>query len=531
MTDVEEARPSSAPPPAPPAAGPTPSAARAGKTQGVARAGKKPWAIKILRTALSSVGTLRLGLAALLTARHPLLLVYAVVAVIVGIVATVAPAVPSTAAWLATIGFGDGHHGKLIGAAVIYDVVTIRGLWYLLRGVGFLDRERRALDQIDTRCSDYLERLDRVSVSLVGPENPFVFGGSARDPMIAATSAYKMTENIRLDAAGRRFDPVNLIVERVLGNVVGHSLSLREAQQFGVRLGILGTFVGIVFSLGNVGPIVQSAGLDNAAIQAAINSIVGSLGIAFSTSIAGLGASILLQLMAGNVRSRENELIEALERQAGRVQIVCRRASEDTPLGEDIAALRSVLDEHTHFMRRQEKDMMAVSSRFGDALTRTENTLSGPIAALEQTGRRLGDLLATQSAAVGGLERMTAAVSDLETRVAGHFEAAAARSAETQKAALLDMAQALRLVSTRLLEEIRGGWGADAREAIETLVDRRLADAATRLDEAAERQRRAMNRLAALLAAATAGSAAALLLLAGSASGVYAWIAARLAGG
>lgn len=521
MTDVEEVPPSAEPPPAPT----TPTAPSAPGRR------RPPRKSEPMATTLQSVGTVRLGLRALLSGRHPLLLVYTVVAVALAILATAAPVVPAAGAWLATIGFGAGHGGKLLFAALLYDLVTIRGLWRLVQAVGFLDRERRALDQIDTRCSDYLRRLDRVSVSLVGPENPFVFGGSARDPMIAATSAYKMTENVRLDAAGRRFDPVNLIVERVLGNVTGHSLSLREAQQFGVRLGILCTFVGIVFSLGNVGPIVQSAGLDNAAIQAAINSIVGSLGIAFATSIAGLGAAILLQLMAGIVRMRENELVEALERQAGRVQIVCRRASEDTPLGEDIAALRSVLDEHTHFMRRQEKDMMAVSSRFGDALARTENTLSVPIAALEQTGRRLGDLLATQSAAVGGLERMTASVTDLETRVAAHFEAAAARSAETQKAALLEMAQALRLVSTRLVEEIRGGWGAEAREAIETLVDRRLADASTRLDEAAERQRRAMNRLAALLAAATAGSAAALLLLAGSASGFYAWVAARLAGG
>ncbi len=493
--------------------------------------GRTPTKSTLVPAWLQSHGTVRIGLAALSPRRNPALFVYMVFGMALAVIATVGPAVPVVAAWLEGFGFGGPNSGKLVLAAAIFDGVLLVGSWRLATGLGFLARERLALDQIETRCTQYLARLDVLRIDLTAPENPFVFGGTARDPKLVATAAYKMTENVRLDAAGRRFDPVNLIVERVLGNVTAHSTGLRDAQQFGVRLGILATFIGIVGSLAGVGPIVRATNLDNSMIQESINLIVGSLGIAFSTSIAGLAAAILLQLMAWTMRSRENDLVELLERQAGRVQIVCRRASEDTPLGEDIAALRSVLGEHVDFMRRQEKDMIAISSRFGDALSRTENTLAQPIAALEQSGRRLSDLLATQSAAITGLERMTAAVGELETRVVAQFEAASTRGVEVQKAALADMSEVLRTGSTRLVEEIRSGWGVESREAIETLVDRRLGEAAGRLVEAAPHQREAVNRLARRLALAMVFAAAAMVLVTAQTAGLPGWLAARLTSG
>lgn len=126
---------------------------------------------------------------------------------------------------------------------------------------------------------------------------------------------------------------------------------------------------------------------------------------------------------------------------------------------------------------------------------------------------------------------MTAAVGELETRIVAQFEAASNRGVEVQKAALADMSEVLRTGSVRLLEEIRSGWGLQSREAIESLVDRRLGEAAGRLDEAAEHQREAMNRLARRLALAMIFAAAAMVLITAQTAGLPGWLAARLTSG
>ncbi|MBI5131256.1 MAG: MotA/TolQ/ExbB proton channel family protein [Rhodopseudomonas palustris] len=445
------------------------------------------------------------------------------VSLLVGGVVTFGPLLSISQEWLVSLGFAGEQSLKLLFAALIYDIAIAWGVLRILSGVGVIDLEHIALAQISTRCAEYLTQLDALPFTLTSSTNPFFFSGSSANNQLAKTAAYKMTDNVRLDAACRRYDSVNLIIDRVVGSITVNSVGVREAQQLAVRLGILGTFIGIVYALSQAGHVVHAGTLTSADVQNSINLIVRSLGVAFATSIAGLLASIFLQFMASILRSRETDLIELLEREAARVQAICRRASEDTPLGADIEALRETLGEHVQFMRRQEKDMIAISSRFGDALARTENTLAQPISALEQTGRRLSELLVAQGEAVTGLERMTTSVGNIETRVAAHFEASARQSAEVQKEALLKLAEVLRLYFDHLVEEVRTGWGRESREKFEGLVDHRLSEAVRQSEVAAGRQTRLLRRTS-WLAGLLLLISTALLFVAVHNSGVLDWL-------
>ena len=480
-----------------------------------------------------SKNALRDGLIALFDPRHLWLSGLTVLALAILVVATLGPILPATRTGLATIGFEADQTWKLWAAAFIYDSAMVYGLYRLVVGLGLLGREKAALAEIESRCIDYSGRAADLTLAKLEEEGAFVAAGqrtSADRDGIRRTAAYKMSENIRLDATGHRFDPVNLIVERVLGSVTSSSSGLRDAQQFGVRLGILGTFVGIVFSLSHVGSIVNTGNLDNAVIQKSIHEIVRSLGIAFTTSIAGLTAAILLQLMSGSMRSRENDLVEVFERQAARVQAVCRRIMESVVLDEKIATLSRLLEDHSEKSAKIAGDVRAASTRFHDELARVENRQATSWQSLEQNGRRLAEVLDVQGRALASLERANGAIGEMERRVSTDFQAAFTLSAETQRSALADVTRTLQVTSTALVDEIRSGWGRDAREAFETLVDRRLGEAATRLDDVAERQQNTMLALARRLAAAMIFAAVALLLLAGQTSGVFAWIHTHLVG-
>lgn len=492
----------------------------ASSARGSGQDSRRPTATKV---DLQSGSTLRNGLTALVSGHYIQLCIWILIALVVGCIATFGPLLPVSQPWLISLGFADEQALKLMFAAIIYDVAVVWGIMRIILGIGVIDLEHRALRQIHTRCSQYLDTRGSQTIILPPGGNPFFFGGFDANGQLNKTASFKMTENVRVDANSRRYDPVNLIVERVLGSVTSYSVGVRDAQQLAVRLGILGTFLGIVYALSQAGQVVHSGELTSAAVQNSIHLIVRSLGIAFATSIAGLLASIVLQFMASILRARETDVIELLEREASRVQAVCRLASEDTPLGIDIEALRGTLREHVDFMRRQEKDMIAISSRFGDALSRTENTLAEPIVALEQTGKRLSELLGAQSEAITGLERMTNAVGNIEAQVAAHFETSTAKSAEVQREALLELTDVLRGAFGRMVEEIRTGWGRDSRQGFEDLVDRRLADTTRHIDDVAGRQIRLMNRLS-WLAIAMLVSSMALLLIAAHSSGAVGWL-------
>ncbi len=76
--------------------------------------------------------------------------------------------------------------------------------------------------------------------------------------------------------------------------------------------------------------------LGDAEIRSAIRNIVGSLGLAFVSSIAGLWASILLQVLGSGLRVQEMTLIEDLQLIATTIQGFYIRATTNTDR-EDLA--------------------------------------------------------------------------------------------------------------------------------------------------------------------------------------------------
>lgn len=454
------------------------------------------------------------GLAALLRPGHRLLLGVVLAGIGLLLAGLAAPLLPATWLALTAMGFDGTQAWKLAFAGAIYATAMLTGLHATVRGLGLLGREQRVLEQVNARCQE----LAAVGLSLSGP-SPFVFGGTGQLAGVAQTAAFKLTEIIRGDALARRFDPVNMVVDRVAGDVSQCSGEIRDAQQLGVRLGILGTFVGIVVSLGNVSQIVGADVLSNADIQEAIRAIVRSLGLAFSTSIAGLGAAILLQLMAGHVRRLESDVVEGLERVAPKVQHLCRRASEDTPLGADIVALKDMLEDQRHVMKSHAGDLLKAATRIGDTVSLIDTTLGRPLGALEATGVRLSALLEAQGEAAATLERMTHAVADLETRLAEGFGSALDRAGAAQQAGFEQMARTIAGAMGEVAAEVRAIRPPEDGARLEALFAAHLSALATRLAEGeartARRMRQAALLQAGLVALALLGAGLALALSSG----------------
>jgi hypothetical protein len=246
-------------------------------------------------------------------------------------------------------------------------------------------------------------------------------------------------------------------VERVADTVLGGSSGMRETQTLAVRLGILATFFGIVMSLQGVSGMMTGGALDDSQIRGSIQDIVTALGAAFSSSIAGLSAAILAQVLGGFVRAEEDRVIEALHRIGTRYQGICRLAQRENDLKE----LNRQLVEHGEDIRRTSDQVVLASGRMDDTATRLIGVLDAPVRQLEAMADRLTTAMARQDEALRGL-------AEAAQVLAGLGPALAARDRET--AAII--AGGLGELQRRLVGEFRAGYDVAAAERMEAAAER-----------------------------------------------------------
>ncbi len=359
-----------------------------------------------------------------------------------------------------------GPSWKLIVAICIYCGVVLYGSFFLLRGIARVDREFELVGQAEILAEEWRRSDEAQTERFLLRPAPFFYAGSGRLEDVEKTAAFELNEILRRNALERRFDPVGIAVERVAEKVLGGSFGIRDAQQLGVRLGILFTFIGIVLSLSGVDKIMGRQALGDAEIRGAIRDIVGSLGLAFVSSIAGLLASILLQVLASGLRVKELALIESLQKIATTIQGIYARSVDSSD--------RERLDEKLESHRVEIASLNHEIARRGDVVASGMKDMAGlleqPFVAL----RRQTELL---DATVGAQEKALAAVSELSARiVALQTDVVAAQEKGAE-----GFSHAVTALTERLVTEVRSGFGAAAQ-----------ADIVRHVEEASDRHDRAM---------------------------------------
>ena len=362
-----------------------------------------------------------------------------------------------------------GPSWKLLFAIGIYCVVVLYGSNYLLRGVARVGREFELIAQAKVRAAEWRNSDEATTERFLERPAPFFYTGSGELKNYEKTAAFELNEILRKNALERRFDPVGNAVERVADKVLDGSFGIRDAQQLGVRLGILFTFIGIVLSLSGVGVIMGEGKIGDAAIRGAIRDIVGSLGLAFVASIAGLLASILLQVLGSSLRVREMALIEDLQKIATTIQGFYIRATANT----DRDTIADQIRLHRADINSLNIDIANKGDRIANAMKDMATLVEQPLANL---GRQ-SDLLTITIAAQ---EKALSAVSDLAGRVA----ALQADVVAAQEKGAEGFARAVSALTEGLVEEVRSGFGATTKQ-----------DIVRHVDEAGERQVRALHNM------------------------------------
>lgn len=217
-----------------------------------------------------------------------------------------------------------------------------------------------------------------------------------------------------------------------------------------VLLGMLGTFLGLVLTLRGTGIALEQAG-DVEAIRASLAAPVRGLGLAFGTSVAGVGASAALGLMTVLARGERQACASLLDKlQAGALRLV-------QPAAQALQAQRLHEEQVLQQMQLQTQHLaqLAEIGRFGAQLPAL-------VAQLQQLGERSArqtetlhqELRSSQAQALQAVQtQLREELGQLAQRVGGALEHGLAEGARLAGATL---EPAVRATLEGLAHEHRG---------------------------------------------------------------------------
>jgi membrane protein implicated in regulation of membrane protease activity len=287
-----------------------------------------------------------------------------------------------------------GNRGEFLAAMIVYTLPTLWAFRIDRHARRALEQEERLLRQVDEQGQALQTDLasGRASLTLDGETWRHFIRSAAPEQGVMQTSV-RMVQSLCHEAASGRFPPIATLTQIYAAELRDGVRRLKVPQTLALRLGILGTFIGLLLALGHLGEMVHQAARDTLPVSE-ISPLVRSMMIAFGTSVAGLLSAILIQLLGEALTLRQQGLTKRIEDTIGRVVTVLSMTLAGSELlrnldalGEHVERLRGGLSDHEHQVRTSTREA---------------------VNAVEHNARTLGDGARVLSAAHEDLARIVA---------------------------------------------------------------------------------------------------------------------------
>jgi hypothetical protein len=270
-----------------------------------------------------------------------------------------------------------------------------------------------------------------------------------------------------LRARGKRMQISTSSARSILESVVTRIEEARDITRYIVNLliflGLLGTFYGLATTVPAVVETIRSLAPQDGEggvevfgrLMTGLESQLGGMGTAFSSSLLGLAGSLvvgLLELFAGHGQNRFYRELEEWLSTITRLGFSSAEAAEAGESGES-AALVGVLDQMAHQMDA----LQGVVARSEAERSETEERLYGLAVAMDRLSERLSERLEADAQSSGATARALAQIADGQERVIS-----ALQGRGEEEGAHMDAESRMRLRSIdvqllRILEEISAG--------------------------------------------------------------------------
>ena len=443
---------------------------------------------------------------------------------------------PIAATVVAAAPFQDARVARIAMAFVFWvpAMIVFYLSWQWLR--------RRRLEQ------RVLEELDNHIAAMTGQETKRIDGGFSErfladvDPdikrQISNSTAGFMAKTLYDDALVHRFDPIGSIIERVRPRLTALSNQISARQTDAVRLGILGTFLGLMAALRDVPNIIDPSQNAEAAQNNRVlfDGLVNNLALAFGTSIAGLTAAVGIGILASLMRRNELHLLEGFESLAAKCQTLFRRrlapdgelartvkemASAARQAKEEIITTRNALGEEATKLRETSAGLSAKSQKpaelLADNAEQLERLLERMRDSVKEAGALVGRITDAEERALKGLADSFGAFAKSQDDNAARIFQANTEAMETSLKEVKDFSQSLssdiKTSLTDYAQSLRSAASDAAKSHATHEIDRRAKSLEDAIVAASREQASLLRKNAALLFLLYAGGVGGVLAL------------------
>lgn len=270
-----------------------------------------------------------------------------------------------------------------------------------------------------------------------------------------------------LRARGKRMKISTSSARSILESVVTRIEEARDITRYIVNLliflGLLGTFYGLATTVPAVVETIRSLAPQDGEggvevftrLMTGLESQLGGMGTAFSSSLLGLAGSLvvgLLELFAGHGQNRFYRELEEWLSTITRLGFSAAEAADTGEPGES-AVLVGALDQ----MAQQMDTLQGMVARSETERVETEERLAGLAQAMDRLSERLSERLESDAQSVGATARALGQIAEGQERMITVLE-----GREEEGGAHMDAESRMRLRSIdvqllRILEEISAG--------------------------------------------------------------------------
>ena len=209
-------------------------------------------------------------------------------------------------------------------------------------------------------------------------------------------------------------------IEKILESVDMSLLSLRETSRYLVGLlvflGLLGTFWGLLKTIGSVGNVISGLGIDDTNVAGFFNSLKDGLNaplqgmsVAFSSSLLGLAGSLILGFADLNLGQAQNKFTQFLEKilQSNSSPDLINTSSSDP---STLSAIQKIYDNLDNLVYTLKETSQHQSQIFSYMQSLTEQMKELNINSREQD-KKLSNFLSTQLNSQSNMLQLTSQLS------------------------------------------------------------------------------------------------------------------------
>ena len=208
-------------------------------------------------------------------------------------------------------------------------------------------------------------------------------------------------------------------IDRLIENSDMTLISIRETSRYLVGLlvflGLLGTFWGLLKTIGSVGNVISSLGIDDTNVAGFFNSLKDGLNaplegmsIAFSSSLLGLAGSLILGLLDLNLGQAQNKFSQYFEKILNSNSSPDFSKVEDKPTAEAIQKIYDNLENILSAFKQSSDNQTKISynlDKFNELLNKINSNSSN-------LDKQLSNFLSSQLNTQSTLIKLTEALSN-----------------------------------------------------------------------------------------------------------------------